>query len=114
MIAVDQCTSGTKNTTTVPLWGDGYSSTGGFFVFTGVMSMLIVIATLLIYLFLMRKYESDERLPLVVCIEYFECISMMFFLNLGFCYHRRTVYLLVYRYDMLVDGGFRFRIDDVA
>jgi hypothetical protein len=36
-----------------------------FFVFTGVMSMLLSLAFIIIYVFLDRQYRNDERFPIV-------------------------------------------------
>lgn len=70
-----------KTSTAAPdqvLVHESYKSTGEFFVFTGVMTMLYVLAATAVYLVLWNKYESDNRYPIVDLIV--TCILAVFWL----------------------------------
>uniref|UniRef100_A0A914VBP8 NADH dehydrogenase subunit 6 n=1 Tax=Plectus sambesii TaxID=2011161 RepID=A0A914VBP8_9BILA len=62
MIASNSCFIGGESSPAVPLWGEGYGSSSGFFIFTGIVSLLFVLAILAVYLLLWGSYESDSRL----------------------------------------------------
>uniref|UniRef100_A0A914WEY3 MARVEL domain-containing protein n=1 Tax=Plectus sambesii TaxID=2011161 RepID=A0A914WEY3_9BILA len=54
-----------KSAPVTQLFNEGVTSSPGFFVFTGVVSLLFVLAMLAIYCFVWGMYESNNRVPLI-------------------------------------------------
>uniref|UniRef100_A0A914VX04 MARVEL domain-containing protein n=1 Tax=Plectus sambesii TaxID=2011161 RepID=A0A914VX04_9BILA len=65
LTSIDMTQNLCNNTGTVYLFDDGVSSSPGFFVFTGIVSLLFVLAMLAIYCFVWGMYESNNRVPMI-------------------------------------------------
>ncbi|KHJ45277.1 hypothetical protein D918_04583 [Trichuris suis] len=57
------------------IFGEGAVSQSQFFVCTGILSFLYILAILCVYLFQLEKYETDNRWPALVSIQsIFKCV----------------------------------------
>uniref|UniRef100_A0A914VKG0 Uncharacterized protein n=1 Tax=Plectus sambesii TaxID=2011161 RepID=A0A914VKG0_9BILA len=50
----------------VPLFNENITSSPGFFVFTGIVSLLFVLGILVVYLFFWGLYESNNLFAMIV------------------------------------------------